>query len=53
MRVVKDLRLNSLRVELFVDFLEMRVGHMGIDLSRRDIGVTEEGLDRAKIGAVH
>ena len=53
MRVVKDLGLNGLRVELFVNFLEVRVGHMSVNLGCRDIGVAEEGLDRAKISAIH
>ena len=40
-------------VELVVDFFEMRVGDVGVDLGRADIVVAEEGLDGAEVGAVH
>ena len=40
-------------VEFFVDFLEVGVGYVGVDLGCADVGVTEEGLDGANIGAVH
>ena len=40
-------------MKLLVDFAEMRIGNMGIDLGRRDIGVSEQGLDRADVGAVN
>lgn len=31
----------------------MGVGNVGVNLGGTDIGVTEEGLNRAEIGAVH
>lgn len=40
-------------VELFMDFAEVVVGDVGVDLGGRDVGVAEEGLDGAKVGAVH
>ncbi len=39
-------------MELFVDFSEVLVGDMGVDLGGGYIGVAEEGLDGAKVGAV-
>ena len=40
-------------MEFFVDLLEMGVGNMGVNLSSGYVGVAEEGLDRAEVGAVH
>ena len=39
----------SFPVEGFVNFPQMFVGYMSIDLRRCDIGVAEERLHRAKI----
>ena len=36
-----------------MDLAEVGVGNVGIDLSCGDVGVSEEGLDRAEVGAVH
>lgn len=35
-----------------MDFLELRVGQVGVDLGGRDIGVSEHRLDAAQISAV-
>lgn len=40
-------------MEFFVDFFEMRVGDVSVDLGGADIGVTKHCLDRANIGAIH
>lgn len=32
-------------MELFVDFFEMLIGDMGVDLSSGDVGVAEHTLD--------
>jgi len=40
-------------MEALVDFFEMGVGDMGIDLCGGDVGVAEERLDRTEVGAVH
>lgn len=40
-------------MKTFVNLLEVLVGDVGVDLGGRDIGVTEEGLDGAQVGAVH
>lgn len=39
-------------VEFFVDFAEVLVGDVGVDLRRADIGVAKEGLDGAQVGSV-
>ena len=36
-----------------MNFFEMLVGDVGVNLGGRDVGVAEHGLDRAEIGAVH
>ena len=36
-----------------MDFAEMRVGDVSVDLGGADVGVAEHGLDATKIGAVH
>lgn len=43
----------GLGVELFVNLAEMRVGDVSVDLGGGDVGVTEEGLDGAEVGAVY
>src|ERR1700761_122611 len=40
------------RVEIADETLQALFEHMGIDLGGRDVGVTEQGLDDAQIGAV-
>ena len=39
-------------MKIFVDIAELFVRHMGIDLGGGDVGVAEEGLDGANVGAV-
>lgn len=36
-----------------MDFAEVGVGDVGIDLGGGDVGVAEHGLDGADVGAVH
>lgn len=36
-----------------MNLAEMGVGDVSIDLGGRNVGVTEESLDRAEVGAVH
>ena len=36
-----------------MDFAEVGVGNVGVNLGGRDIGVAEHGLDGAEVGAVH
>ena len=36
-----------------MDFAEVRVGDVGVDLGGADVSVAEHGLDAAKVGAVH
>ena len=36
-----------------VDFFEVGVGDVSVDLGSTDVAVTEEGLDRAEVGAIH
>lgn len=45
--------LVSVGVEFLVDFFEMGVGDVGVDLSGGDVGVAEHGLDGTEVGAVH
>lgn len=40
-------------MEFLVDFAEVVVGDVGVDLGGADVGVAEEGLDGAEVGAVH
>ena len=40
-------------MEFFVDFAEVGVGDVGVDLGGGDVGVAEHGLDGAEVGAVH
>lgn len=35
-----------------MDLLQMLIGHVGIDLGRRDRGVAEHGLDAPDVGAI-
>ena len=36
-----------------MDFFEVGVGDVGVDLGGGDVGVAEHGLDGADVGAVH
>ena len=45
--------LISFAMEFVVDFFEMRVGDMGVNLGGRNIGVAKHGLNRAQVGAIH
>lgn len=40
-------------VELLMHRFQVRVGDVGVDLSRSDVAVAEHGLDGAQVGAVH
>lgn len=40
-------------VEFFVDFFEVGVGDVGVDLGGADVGVAEHGLDGAEVSTVH
>ena len=44
--------LPAFPVKGFVDFFEVFVGDVGVDLGGGYVGVTEEGLYGAKIGAI-
>ena len=39
-------------MEIFMDIAELFVRHMSVDLRCGNVGVAEEGLDGAEIGAV-
>ena len=39
-------------MELFVRFPQMGVGHVRVDLGRRDVRVAEHLLDRADVGTI-
>ena len=39
-------------MKIFVDIAELFIRHMGVDLSGGDVGVAEESLDGAEVGAV-
>ena len=40
-------------MEFVVDFLQMGVGDVGVDLGGGDVGVAEERLNGAEVSAVH
>ena len=40
-------------MKFIMDFFEMSIGDMGVNLSGADVGMAEEGLDGAEIGTVH
>lgn len=40
-------------VEFFVDFFEVGIGDVGVDLGSADVGMAEHGLDGAEVSAVH
>jgi hypothetical protein len=40
-------------MESFVNFAKMRIGDVGVDLSRADVSVAKKRLDGADVGAVH
>ena len=46
---------SSLQIALkfVVHFLEMRVGHVSVDLGSGDIAMPQHRLDRAQVGAIH
>ena len=39
-------------MKIFMDIAQLFIRHMGVDLSGGDVGVAEEGLDGAEVGAV-
>ena len=43
----------SFCVKFFVDFLEVRIGDMSINLSSSNVGVTEKTLDGANVCTIH
>ena len=56
--VVATLRRSSsdtlqIALKFVVHFLEMGVGHVGIDLGSGDIAMPQHRLDRAQVSAVH
>ena len=40
-------------MEFFVDFAEMWVSNVSVNLGGRNVSVTKHSLDRTKIGTVH
>ena len=40
-------------VETVVDFFEVGVGDVGVNLGSGDVGMAEHGLDRTQVGAIH
>ena len=40
-------------MKLFVDFFEMWIGDMGVNLRGSNISVTEQALNRTDVSAVH
>src|SRR5262245_3141847 len=44
-------RRSMSRMVLVIDLAQSRLEHVRINLRRRQVGVTEHGLDRAQIGA--
>lgn len=40
-------------MKAFVDFTEMWVGDVSVDLSGANIGVSQQGLNGTKIGSIH
>ena len=40
-------------VKFLVDFFEVLVGNVGVNLGGGDVGVAEHGLHGADVGAVH
>lgn len=51
-RKYANLFTRGLVVEAFVDRLELGIRNMGVNLSSGDVGVAEEALDTAEVGAV-
>ena len=56
--VVATLRRSSsdtlqITLKLVVHFLEMRVGHVGVDLGGGDIAMPQHRLNRAQVGTIH
>ena len=43
----------QIALKLVVYFLEMRVGHVGVDLGGGDIAMPQHRLDRTQIGTIH
>ena len=40
-------------MKFVVDFFEVGVGDVSVDLSGGDVGVAEHGLDSTEVGAIH
>lgn len=40
-------------MEFFVDFTEVFVSHVGVDLSGADAAMAEHGLDAADVSTIH
>lgn len=40
-------------MKAFMNFAKMGIGDVGVNLGGGNVGVTEERLDRAQVGAVH
>ena len=40
-------------MKFFMDFTEMWIGNVSVNLGGRDVGVAEHSLNRAKISAIH
>ena len=43
----------QITLKFVVHFLEMRVGHVGVDLGGGDIAMPQHRLNRAQVGAIH
>ena len=44
---------SQIALKFVVYFLEMRVGHVGVDLGGGDIAVPQHRLNRAQVGTIH
>lgn len=44
---------SQIALKFIVHFLEMRVGHVGVDLGGGDIAMPQHRLDRTQIGTIH
>ncbi len=51
--MVCETSLFGVSVEFIVDFFEVLVRDVGVDLGGGNVGVAEHGLDGAEIGAIH
>lgn len=43
----------QITLKFVVHFLEMRVGHVGVDLGGGDIAMPQHRLNRAQVGTIH